>query len=147
MVGKTKTIKTSNPRNKPYKKKRQVKPKATEKDKYSFDICYWLDDPVDDEEYQTFFKDHEEDIEWYATDVGPFGSPPERKRVANGYIVKDPDVVLSIVNKTKGHPKLFIDFVHKDKGETIVWSRENDSNVDEESLNEKEKQIRSALQS
>lgn len=110
---------------------------------YSFDISYWLDDPVDEKAYEEFFDEFEGKVKWYAGDTGPFNST-ERKRRNNGYLLDDPIVLLSLIKKAKTHDKFFIDFVSKKTSTERIWSRgkKPDENVE---LTDIEQEIRSIL--
>lgn len=109
---------------------------------YSFDISYWLDDPVDQKAFDEFFEEFEGKLKWYAADTGPFGST-ERKTRNNGYLLDDPIVLLSVIKKAKAHDKFFIDFVSK-KDEGRIWSRGKKPDEKME-LTDIEEEIRSIL--
>jgi len=104
-------------------KKKASKTKTKEEKKeptYSIDVSYFMDNVVEQKEYDEFFEEFKGKINWYASDCGPFGSN-ERIYRSNGYLVDDVKVLLDLVKKVKGHDKFFIDFVSKTPDR--IWSR------------------------
>lgn len=83
---------------------------------YSVDISYYLDNLVEQEEYDDFFEEFSDKIEWYASDCGPFTKKrrkTDRIYRSNAYKVKNIRTLQKLCRKICAHDKFFVERMSK----------------------------------
>lgn len=117
---------------------------------YTFDLSYYSDNVVEQEEYDAFLQEFGNSFHWYCSelDFSPH-DPAKRSYRNNGYNTKDLDALKRLCEKVKTHDKFFLDFVGRCIPDDCIWfyAKHEDEKVDISLLNDHEKLLRSILKS